>query len=152
MSGFSVPFLIKKFGDWKFFLISPIVVIFCFIGFIFYPVMQIAFLFGAFIWVAQVTISSSAYGIISAKIPSEVRGKYFGYYNAVFFLSFGMGGTLVTGPISDILISDHFNAVLAYSYAYLGAAVLLIIGLVIGIYLFIESLHKEKSNEPVPLL
>ena len=91
------------------------------------------------IWIAQVTISSSAYGIISSKIPSKVRGKYLGYYNAVFFLSFGMGGTLITGPISDILIFEHIGKVLAYSYAYLGAVIVIIIGSIIGIKLFYQS-------------
>lgn len=148
IAGFSTPFLIRKFGDWKVFLISPIFVLFCFVGFIFSPFMELAFIFGAMIWVAQVTITASAYGIISRKIPAKVRGKYFGYYNAVFFLSFGMGATIVTGPISDILMYAHFGAVLAYSYAYLGAAILIIIGLVIGVRLFLQS-RKNVTNPAV---
>ena len=112
IAGFSTPLLIRKFGDWKVFLVSPFFVLICFIGFIFSPIMEIAFIFGAMVWIAQVTITASAYGIISSKIPSKLRGKYFGYYNAVFFLSFGMGTTLVTGPISDILIDSHFDTCL----------------------------------------
>ena len=104
--------------------------------------MEITFLFGAMVWTAQITITASAYGIVSSKIPSRLRGKYFGYYNAVFFLSFGMGTTLVTGPISDTLISINFNAVLAYSFAYLGAALLIIIGLAIGLKLYINSIKS----------
>lgn len=147
IAGFSTPYLVKRFNDWKIFLISPVMVILCFIGFIFSPIMYLAFVFGAMIWIAQVTITASAYGIISTKIPSKVRGKYFGYYNAVFFLSFGMGATLVTGPISDILIYNHFSSVLAYSYAYLGAAILVVIGLVIGVRLFIQTIHKSSPLE-----
>ena len=147
IAGFSTVFLIKKFGDWKVFLVSPIVVIFCFVGFLFSPVMYIAFLFGSMVWMAQITISSSAYGIVSSKIPSQIRGKYFGYYNTVFFLSFGLGTTLVTGPISDYLISHDFNPELAYTYAYLAASVLIIIGLIIGFYLFFQSLKNIKTLE-----
>ncbi len=145
IAGFSTPLLIRRFGDRKIFLISPVMVIFCFIGFILSPIMIFAFIFGAMVWIAQVTITASAYGIISKKIPSSLRGKYFGYYNAVFFLSFGMGTTLVTGPISDILISLDFGQVLAYSFAYLGAAILIIIGLIIGTKLFIQS--RSNSNK-----
>ena len=145
IAGFSTPLLIKKFGDWKVFLISPIIVIFCFVGFIFSPIMDMTFFFGAMIWTAQVTITASAYGIISSKVPSKLRGKYFGYYNAVFFLSFGAGATLVTGPISDYLISIQFSQVLAYSYAYLGAAILIVFGLILGFRLFFQS-SEENVN------
>lgn len=150
-AGFSTPFLIKKFGDWKVFLISPVIVIFCFVGFIFSPFMYLAFIFGAFVWTGQVTITASAYGIISKKIPAKLRGKYFGYYNAVFFLSFGMGSTLVTGPISDVLIGFNYSPVLAYSYAYLGAAILIVIGLVIGFRLFLQTLKNSNSKQSYSL-
>ena len=58
-----------------------------------------------------------------------------------------MGSTIVTGPISDLLMSFNFNPVLAYSYAYLGAAILIIIGLGFGIRLFLLSFKKSNSIE-----
>ena len=62
-------------------------------------------------------------------------------------ICFGMGTTLITGPISDILISMSFGSVLAYSFAYLGAALLIIVGLIIGIRLFINSVKKPMISK-----
>ena len=145
IAGFSTPFLIKKLGDWKVFLLSPIFVIFCFIGFIISPLMELAFFFGSMLWIAQVTIDASSYGIIASKIPSQLRGKYFGYYNTVFFLSWGMGTTLITGPISDHLISADFNSIYAYTVSYIAAAILVIIGLGIAIFLFLSTKKSKNS-------
>ena len=147
VAGFSTPLLVKKFNDWKIFLISPVFVIFCFIIFVFSPIVELAFLFGSMIWIAQVTINASSYGIISSKIPSNVRGRYFGYFNTAFFLSFGFGTTFLTGPISDYLISLHYTSVFAYSVSYFAASILILIGLVIALYLFDYS--KNDLSKPL---
>ena len=145
IAGFSTPLIVKKLGDWKIFLWSPILVIFCLFGFILSPTMDQAFLFGSLLWIAQVTIDASSYGIIASKIPSKLRVTYFGYYIMVFFLSWGMGTTLVTGPISDYLISQSFSKIYAYTVSYVASVVLVIIGLIIGLYLYFQS-KKEVIN------
>jgi MFS family permease len=108
--------------------------------------MIVAFLFGSMLWIAQVTIDSSSYGIVASKIPSNVRGKYFGYYNTIFFLSFGIGTTLLTGPLSDYLISINYDHVFAYSIAYLVAAFVVAVGLIIALILYIQTKKNESKT------
>lgn len=139
--GAITPFLVKKIGDWKLFLGSAFIAIFCLIGFVNTSLFFVAFIIGSTLWIAHVTIESTSYGIVSSIIPANVRGKYFGYYNTVFFLSWGIGGTFLTGPIADYYISNGTNKALAYSYSFYAASLLVIIGLIIGIILY-----KKKEN------
>ncbi|NHJ15261.1 MAG: MFS transporter [Candidatus Thorarchaeota archaeon] len=98
-----------------------------------------SFLIGA----SQVVIQASSYSIVAKMAPDEYRGRLFAYYNATFFLSWGIAATLVAGPIADVLIGQGF----ANADAYRGSFVAAIILVTIGIIILLKSFsYVRKSN------
>jgi MFS family permease len=81
--------------------------------------------------IAEVIIMAASYALASVLIPPERRGRLFGVFNATLFLSWGIGGTLIAGPIVDGLIHAGFAEVLAYRAAYLSGLLLVVVGLII---------------------
>ena len=101
-----------------------------------------SFLIGA----AEVIIYASSYVIASVLIPARMRGKLFAVYNTTFFLSWGLAGTLISGPIIDILLREGTSAVFAYQIGFFIAAIICLIGLLIFICLEIWiKIQKSKS-------
>ncbi len=78
---------------------------------------------------SNVVIMASAYAFASVLIPPERRARLFGYFNATFFLSWGISGTLVAGPVVDALLARGAEAVFAYRAAYVAAAGMTMMGL-----------------------
>jgi MFS family permease len=97
-----------------------------------------SFLIGA----SHVIIESSSYSIVARMAPEEYRGRLFAYYNATFFLSWGIAATLVTGPVADFLISVGFTNADAYRGSFVAAIVLILVG--IGI--LVTSIRFMKEN------
>jgi len=81
--------------------------------------------------VSMVVILSSSYSYASKLIPPEHRGKQFAWFNATFFLSWGVAGTLIAGPIVDLLVGAGASQVFAYRVSFLSSAVLVVIGVII---------------------
>ncbi len=84
-----------------------------------------SFLIGA----SHVVIQSSSYSIVAHMAPEEFRGRLFAYYNATFFLSWGIAATLVTGPIADALIGVGFRNADAYRGSFVAAILLILLGI-----------------------
>lgn len=84
---------------------------------------------------AQVTVMTSSYAFASRLIPAKNRAKLFGVYNATFFLSWGIAGTVIAGPVTDLLIMAGTTEVFAYQAAFLAGAVVTFIGIIILISL-----------------
>ena len=97
-----------------------------------------SFLIGA----AQVIIQSASYSIVAKMAPEEYRGRLFAYYNATFFLSWGIAATLVAGPVADLLIASG----LSYADAYRGSFIVAIVLIVIGIGVLLLYLRYSKRN------
>jgi MFS family permease len=76
-------------------------------------------------------------------VPEEVRGKYFGLYNAAFFLSWGTASTLITGPLADSLIGTGVSAPEAYLVTFIVSIAIVIAGLWI---LFIMPYLPEPED------
>jgi MFS family permease len=81
--------------------------------------------------VSMVVILSSSYTYASQLIPPEHRGKQFAWFNATFFLSWGVAGTLVAGPIVDLLMKAGASQTFAYRISFLSSAVLVVVGAII---------------------
>ena len=64
--------------------------------------------------VADACIMASAYEMASVLIPANRRARRFAWFNATFFLSWGLPGTIVVGPLVDLLVGTGY----AESYAY----------------------------------
>lgn len=97
-----------------------------------------SFLIGA----SHVIIQSSSYSIVAHMAPAEFRGRLFAYYNATFFLSWGIAATLITGPIADILIGTGFTNADAYRGSFIAAILLILVG--IGVLL--KSFRFTRQN------
>ena len=103
---------------------------------------------------AEVLIYASSYTIASILMPPKMRAKLFAVYNAAFFLSWGIPGSLITGPLIDFLINNGSGDVFAYQMAFLVGAFMCLIGLLIfialGIWLKTQKTEiKDNRNNSI---
>lgn len=77
---------------------------------------------------SDVLILASSYAVAAVLIPSYARGRLFAFFNATFFLSWGIAGTFIAGPLVDYLRLTGHSEVTAYQSAFLAAAVITIAG------------------------
>jgi MFS family permease len=85
------------------------------------PIFASDFLAGA----AHVIILASSYTYASRLIPPAHRGRQFALYNSTLFLSWGIAGTLVAGPIVDSMIRSGATQVFAYRMSFIAGAALI---------------------------
>ena len=95
---------------------------------------------------SEVVIYASSYTIASVLIPPEKRAKLFGVFNATYFLSWGIAGTFIAGPITDILIAYGASEVFAYQMAFMSASVITLIGFIILGYLVYAVIPKSSKE------
>ncbi len=93
---------------------------------------------------SEVIINASSYAFVSTLISPEKRGKYFGIFNATFFLSWGLAGTLISGPLADFLILVGFTEIFAYKMTFIIGAIITLIGFIILIWLFFRVVNNNK--------
>jgi MFS family permease len=93
--------------------------------------------------VGDAVIMAAAYTFASVLIPPRMRGRLFAWFNGTFFLSFGVAGTLIAGPLVDGLITAGYDQPWAYRMSFAAAAGLTIIGLLIQAAL-LWHLRKHK--------
>jgi MFS family permease len=80
--------------------------------------------------VGDAVIMAAAYTFASILIPPQMRARLFAWFNGTFFLSFGMAGTLIAGPIVDGMIAAGYAQPWAYRLSFAAGAALTVIGLV----------------------
>ncbi|MFW9806130.1 MAG: MFS transporter [Candidatus Thorarchaeota archaeon] len=97
--------------------------------------------------ISEVVINASSYSIVARMAPKEYRGRLFAYYNTTFFLSWGIAGTLVAGPIADILIGQGFSNANAYRGSFIAALALVVIGVIILLAAIRYSRKYEVPEE-----
>jgi MFS family permease len=85
------------------------------------PIFASDFLAGA----SHVIILASSYTYASRLIPPAHRGRQFALYNSTLFLSWGVAGTLVAGPIVDSMIRSGATQVFAYRMSFIAGAALI---------------------------
>ena len=112
---------------------------------IFTPTITLALLASFLIGSAQVIIQSASYSIVAKMAPEEYRGRLFAYYNATYFLSFGIAATLIAGPIADLLIAQGSSNADAYRDSFIGALVIILVGIVI---LLISFRYTHRLDQP----
>jgi MFS family permease len=86
--------------------------------------------------VGEAVIMAAAYTIASILIPPLMRARLFAWFNGTFFLSFGLGATLIAGPIVDGLIGAGYPQTWAYQVSFASAAALTAVGFLIQAALF----------------
>jgi MFS family permease len=92
---------------------------------------------------SEVIIMATSYTFASTLIPAQKRGRQFALYNATFFLSWGLAGTLITGPLVDLLIKNGHVETIAYRISFYSAAVITLVGFSLLTYLLYGILPKR---------
>ncbi|MBW2040725.1 MAG: MFS transporter [Deltaproteobacteria bacterium] len=96
--------------------------------------------------VSDVIIMASAYAVASSLIAAKTRGRFFGIFNATFFLSWGLAGTLIVGPAADLLMIRGIPEVLSYRISFVLAAGVTFLGLVLMIFLISSKRFTPKAS------
>lgn len=78
--------------------------------------------------VSRALMSVVGYLVASDLIPAERRGRLFGQYNAVTYLSFGSAGTFLGGPVADHLIGIGFTEATAFITTFQVSATVSLVG------------------------
>jgi MFS family permease len=121
------------------------------------PALAIVPLFELYLLVVMVQIgfqnasNQISYLIASEIIPEETRGRLFGYYNGLTFLTFGIGGIIVTGPIIDLAIMLGAVEAVAFKLAFLSAFAWILIGIIFHfpVLKFVSGNKEEELEEPL---
>ncbi len=141
-TGLFAGFLCRKLGDRPMLTASSAlaVVALCLIGLStsFFNICASSFLMGF----SEVIIIAASYELASFYIPADQRGKLFAVFNATLFLSWGMAGTLIAGPVVDSLIGLGKSQTFAYQVSFLASAGITFTGVLILVYLF----RREKGS------
>ena len=95
---------------------------------------------------SEVMILASSYAFASILIPPEKRAKFFGIFNATYFLSWGLPGTFIAGPITDLLLSYGASEAFSYQMAFVSAAIMTLIGLFIQGFLVFVYIPRSTST------
>ncbi|WP_457557505.1 MFS transporter [Candidatus Harpocratesius sp.] len=141
--GMLVGILKRKLGISKLLLLGIILAI-VFLGLTTFASLQLIFIGSLFAGISEVIIMASTYEYAAALIPEEKRAKLFGIYNATFFLSWGLAGTLIIGPVVDAMISIGHSQIYSYKMAFYLSMIITAIGF--GIFLGL-SLYRKKEEK-----
>jgi MFS family permease len=125
-------------------LVGAILAILYLLGFVFAEKLALIAVSNCLSGASDVVILASSYSYASKLIPPERRGKQFAVFNATLFLSWGIPGTFVAGPIVDYLIKRGASPVFSYKMSFLAAAILVFIGMVV--ISFIVGMRKRTSR------
>ena len=104
-----------------------------------------------FLLLSAALIGVVGYLLASDLIPAEYRGRLFGRYNAVTYISFGVAGTFVGGPVADSLINAGTTEALAYIATFQVAAGIALAGFVLFMLKVKSPKLKLSSSETSPV-
>jgi len=142
LMGLIIGKLSKRFSDRILLLIGCLIATLYLFGFILAKSLTVLFVSNFFGGISDVIIFSSSYSFASKLIPPEHRGKQFALFNATFFLSWGVAGTFIAGPIVDLLVKAGKTQNFSYRMSFLSAAILVLLGILILLY----SYHRFNSE------
>jgi MFS family permease len=129
--GLFITRLSRRYRDVNLLYLGTIIAIISLMGFAFASHLAVIFVSNLLAGVSMVVILAASYSYASRLIPPAHRGKQFAWFNATFFLSWGVAGTLVAGPLIDILLRTGASQVFAYRVSFGSSAVLVVVGLII---------------------
>ncbi len=143
IAGLLLGSIIAKVDDNKVMFSGVLLSIIAISWLIYTPTFALALIASFLIGASQVIISSASYSIVARMAPEEYRGRLFAYYNATFFLSWGIAATLVAGPIADILIANGLSNADAYRGSFFAALILI----AIGVCVLLLYLNYSRKND-----
>ncbi|MHA1775407.1 MAG: MFS transporter, partial [Promethearchaeota archaeon] len=125
--GLLVGFFKKKIGVTKL-LMSGIILAILFLGLTTIASLPWIFIGSFMAGVSEVIIMAASYEYAASLIPEVKRAKRFGIYNATFFLSWGLAGTIFIGPIVDSLIAIGHTLIYSYKMAFYLSMIITAVG------------------------
>lgn len=124
----------KRLNDAVLLLFGTLTAIVYLLGFGLARSLSTIFVFNFLAGVSEVVILASSYSYVSKLIPPEHRGRQFAFFNATYFLSWGVGATLIAGPIVDLLIKSGATQFFSYRMSFLSAAILVVMGMFVFLF------------------
>jgi len=88
-------------------------------------------IFNSLSGISRALMNVVGYLVASDLIPPKRRGRLFGQYNAITYISFGLAGTFVGGPIADYLINTGLSQASAYITTFQVASITSLIGTIL---------------------
>jgi len=142
----SVRRLSDRLRDETLLLVGAVVAIISLLGFVLAENLALIFISNFLAGASDVVIVASSYSYASRLIPPEKRGKQFALFNATFFLSWGLPGTFIAGPIVDQLMRLGATQIFSYRMSFLTAAVLVFIGALVSLSVvrMSRTTHEKK--------
>ena len=129
--GFFVRRLSNRLKDETLLLVGTVSAILYLLGFALAENLTLIFISNFLSGISDVIILASSYSFASRLIPPEKRGRQFAFFNATFFLSWGIPGTLIAGPVVDQLLRSGVSPIFSYKISFVIAAVLIAVGALI---------------------
>ena len=129
--GLFIKSLSRRMKDETLLILGSTISIFYLAGFVLSRSLETIYISDFLGGAAMVIIMATSYSYASKLIPPEKRGKQFAWFNATFFLSWGLPGTLITGPLVDKLIKSGYPQTFSYRMAFIAATVMVVIGSII---------------------
>ena len=139
VAGLVIGFLTSRFGDGKMLFVGFILAFVATMLLPFAPNIVFIFIFMSFRGFTRVWVNTTSYSMVNRVVPLEKRGTMMAYYNATFYLSWGLGGTILTGPIADAIVSSNIIVILSYT----------VIGIIfVGVWIFmmVEKISGLRKN------
>ncbi len=149
LSGLGAGMLDTRLGNGRTLLLGGILAMASLLIFGFAPTVYVAGFGNVLMGASDVIIMTSSYALASVLIPPLERGRFFGMFNATMFLSWGLAGTVITGPLIDLLIQRGVAELFAYQLAFLTSVIITSIGLGILAYLVFGVMKSAKKPETV---
>ncbi len=106
------------------------------------PTYNFALLSALLIGSANIIVQASSYSITARIIPDDQKGKLIGYFNATFFLSWGLGATILFAPLVDLLVFLGYNLDFSYRVAFFTSGTMIVFG-----YLIFRRFIKRISSD-----
>lgn len=93
--------------------------------------------------IGDAALLTASYAYASVLIPPSLRAQRFAWFNATFFLSWGLAGTLIAGPLVDLMVSAGSRQADAYRTSFAAAALITLAGLIVLLGLILY--RKRRS-------
>jgi predicted MFS family arabinose efflux permease len=143
VTGVIVGSRLGKKNDTKILQIGIIISIVALFWLGFTPTYQFSLFSALLLGSANIIVQASSYSIAVRIIPDDQKGKLIGYFNATFFLSWGLGATILFAPLVDLLVYFGYSLDFSYRVAILTGGSMIIVGYL----LFLRFLKQLTKNE-----
>ena len=98
--------------------------------------------------VADATLMAASYAYASVLIPARLRAQRFAWFNATFFLSWGLSATLIAGPVVDLMVGGGYKQTEAYRASFATAAGITFAGLLVLLGLVFYRRARRQVESP----